>query len=241
MQVKGADEEGFAVKAIVDDVKWLGYSKIVLKTDNEPAILKLLQESLRDLRVEGLDQVMAENSPEYDPQSNGSAEVGVKLVEGMVRTMRSGLERELRFRVPARHPLVSWIVRHAANTLTWAVKGHDGMSAYQWVRGKPFRTRLLTFGEQCRYKVRSHEPLSPSGDGKRFHLGTYVGIDRRTGQYMIHYGDGIATQELSFEFRRGTSGTRMSWPRSRRRRGRSTNLVTWRWSSRRGRRLRIWS
>ena len=73
--VKGADEEGFAVKAIVDDVKWLGYTKIVLKTDNEPAILKLLQESLRDLRVEGLDQVMAENSPEYDPQSNGNAEV----------------------------------------------------------------------------------------------------------------------------------------------------------------------
>ena len=55
--VKGADEEGFAVKAIVDDVKWLGYSKIVLKTDNEPAILKLLQESLRDLRVEGLTRL----------------------------------------------------------------------------------------------------------------------------------------------------------------------------------------
>ena len=53
--VKGADEGGFAVKAIVDDVIWLGYSKVVLKTDNGPAILKLLQESLRDLRVEGID------------------------------------------------------------------------------------------------------------------------------------------------------------------------------------------
>ena len=48
--VQGADEGGFAVKAIVDDVVWLGYTKLVLKTDNEPAILKLLQESLRDLR-----------------------------------------------------------------------------------------------------------------------------------------------------------------------------------------------
>ena len=128
----------------MDHVKWLGYRKIVLKTDNEPAILKLLQESLRDLRVEGLDQVMAEISPEYDPQSNGNAEVGVELVKGMVRTMRSGLERELGFRVPARHPLVSWIVRHAANTLTWTVEGHDGKSD-QRVRGKPFRTKLLTF------------------------------------------------------------------------------------------------
>ena len=55
------------MKAIVDDVVWLGYSKVVLKTDNEPAMLKLLQESLRHLRVEGVDQVMHENSPEYDP------------------------------------------------------------------------------------------------------------------------------------------------------------------------------
>ena len=59
--VKGADESGFAVKAIVDDVVWLGYSKVVLETDNKPAILKLLQDSLRDLRVEGIDQLMHEN------------------------------------------------------------------------------------------------------------------------------------------------------------------------------------
>ena len=125
----------------------------MLNTDNKPAILKLLQESLRDLRVEGIDQIMHENAPEYDPQSNGNAEVGVKLVKCMVRTMRSGPERELGFRVPARHPLVAWLVRHAANTLTWVVKGQDGKTAYHRVRGKPFRTRLLTFGEQCRYKL----------------------------------------------------------------------------------------
>ena len=142
--MKGADGGGFAVKAIVDDVVSLGYSKVVLKTDTKPAIHKLLQESLRDPGVEGIDQIMHDNSPEYDPQSNGNAEVGVKLVKGMVRTMRSGLERELGFRVPARHPLIAWLVRHAANTLTWVVKGQAGTTAYNRVRGKPFRTRLLT-------------------------------------------------------------------------------------------------
>ena len=102
-------------------------------------------ESLRDLRVEGIDQVMHENSPEYDPQANGNAEAGVKAVKGMIRTMRSGLESELGFRIPARHPLIARLVGHAANTLTWMVKGHDGLTAHHWVRGKPFRTRLLIF------------------------------------------------------------------------------------------------
>ena len=165
------------MKSIVDGVAWLGYTKVVLKTGNEPAILKLLQESLRDLRIEGFAQVMHENSPEYDSQSNGNAEVGVRLVKGMVRTMRSSFERELVCWIPARHPLVVCLAPHAANTLNWMIKGHDGMTAYQRVRGKPFRTRLLMLGAQCRYKVRSHEPLSDASNGKRFHLRTHVGVD----------------------------------------------------------------
>ena len=49
----------------------------------------------------------------------------------------------------------------------------------------------MAFGEQRRYTLRPHEPISSSGDGRTFHVGTYVGVDRRTGQYMIHRGDGI--------------------------------------------------
>ena len=41
---KGIDEKGFSVDALVSDVKWLGYNKVTLKSDNEPAIVKLLQE-----------------------------------------------------------------------------------------------------------------------------------------------------------------------------------------------------
>ena len=125
------------------------------KTDNEPAILELLQESLKDLKVEGIDQAMHKNFPEYDPQPNGNAEVSTNLVKGMVRTMRPGLERELGFRVLAVHPPMSWLVLHAANILAWVVKGQGGKTAYNRVNGKRFRTSLLTFGEYSRYAVRS--------------------------------------------------------------------------------------
>ena len=56
---KGVDEQGFAVAQITADVEWLGYTKVMLKTDNESAILKLLQESLRELRINGLETVMS--------------------------------------------------------------------------------------------------------------------------------------------------------------------------------------
>ena len=36
--------------------------------------------------------------------------------------------------------------------------------------------------------MRAHEPLPSSGDGRRWHVGAFIGIARRTGQYMIHDG-----------------------------------------------------
>ena len=46
-------------------------------------------------------------------------------------------------------------------------------------------------GDTCRYKNRSHESLSASGDDQRFHIGTLFCIDRRTGQYILHGDEGI--------------------------------------------------
>ena len=89
---KGIDEKGFALSLLVEDVRWLGFSKLILKIDNEPAIVKLLSEALRELRPEGAASapvLMKEHSPEYDPQANGSAEVGVKFLKGHFPTLRS--------------------------------------------------------------------------------------------------------------------------------------------------------
>ena len=42
---KGFDEKGFSVDCLVEDIKWLGYSTVVLKSDNGPAVVKLLSEA----------------------------------------------------------------------------------------------------------------------------------------------------------------------------------------------------
>ena len=104
-------------------MKWLSYNKVVLKSDNEPAIVKLLAETLRELRVQGLEQCLEEHPPERDPQSNGSAEVGVTLLKGHFRTLKSCMGSRIGFKIPVRHPLIVWMVRHAANLITWCRRG----------------------------------------------------------------------------------------------------------------------
>ena len=94
------------------------------------------------------------------------AKIGVQIVKGMFRTHQSGLEDDLVYRVPARHPLMAWLVRHAANLVAWSIKGPDGLTANQRARSQPFTTRLLRFREMFGYKTKAHEPLSSSGDGR---------------------------------------------------------------------------
>ena len=44
---KGVDEKGLIVDSIVKDIAWTGDSRVILKSDNEPAIAKVLEESLK--------------------------------------------------------------------------------------------------------------------------------------------------------------------------------------------------
>ena len=118
--------------------------------------MKLLFETLRDLRVKGeFDQVMSENSPEYDPQSNGNAELGVKQGFGMFRTHKGLLEEHIGAQIPCKHPLTAWLTQWAGDILNWTKKDSDVLTPYHRVRGKPFTTRPVAFGECVQYKLRS--------------------------------------------------------------------------------------
>ena len=70
---KGIDDNKYAVSMLMDDVKWMGYTKLTLKSDNEPAILRLLSESLKIIRVATgpeVAQVMEEHPPPFDSQEH---------------------------------------------------------------------------------------------------------------------------------------------------------------------------
>ena len=171
---------------VVADVLWLGYSKVLLKSDNEPAIVKLLKESLATLKVSGVDQVGEEHSPPYDSQANGAVEAAVKQVKARIRTMKLCLERRIGKHIPPRHPIMTWLAPHAASIVRYRVRGQDGQTPYERIRLRPFNGRLICFGDKCRCKNRSKEKVE---DKNRFHQGIFLGICPSTGQYMIHDSD----------------------------------------------------
>ena len=79
--VKGVGEDRYAVDRLTEDIRWLGYSKVSLRSDNEPAIVDLLTKTLIDMRVtaniegkDAMDQIIEEHSSRYDSSSNGAIE-----------------------------------------------------------------------------------------------------------------------------------------------------------------------
>ena len=75
-------DEGAAAERATDGIRRFGLrDKVIIKTDNEPAIL-----ALRDLIQAKLNVNVLEEEPQpHESQSNGAVENCVKLVKGLLR------------------------------------------------------------------------------------------------------------------------------------------------------------
>ena len=80
--MKGDDEDRFAANLVSRDIAWLGHVKMLLKTDNEPALKALVTAAVQFVKgqVQQVDTVSTETSQAYDSQSNGATEVGVRIL-----------------------------------------------------------------------------------------------------------------------------------------------------------------
>ena len=111
MPHKGTQHEGseFAVQAVASDIESLGYSRVIGRGDQEPALLAFLRRVHRHVNCD----CVADNSTVGEPQSNGAAERAVQTIKGFCRTLRDALEANLKGQIPAESPLMIWLVAHA--------------------------------------------------------------------------------------------------------------------------------
>ena len=104
------------------------------------------------------DEASFESPPAYDPRANGSIENAVQVAKGVLRTVKLCLEARIERRIPDDHPLVTWMVEHAAWLSTVCKKGEDGKTASQRARGRPFGKRTVGFGEKILFKLPDRGP-----------------------------------------------------------------------------------
>jgi hypothetical protein len=154
---KGVDEDGYSTSRVVQAISWLSHTRVIVKSDNEVALVSLVRDALRVLRVE-CEGVGEEHSAKYDSQSNGQAENAIRNVRGIFRTMRLCLEARIGKVIELDHPVLSWMLEHAAFVYTAIHKGQEGKTAWEKARGRPFAMHVVGFCEQAVFKLPSKGP-----------------------------------------------------------------------------------
>ena len=99
---------------------------IILKCDNEPST-KALQDVVIHACV-GVD-VIPQGPPEGDHMANGRVEMAVREVKRQCRTLRISDEQNTTVRFADVSPLLSWLLRFAAQVMNKMRVGKDGKTS----------------------------------------------------------------------------------------------------------------
>ena len=166
---------------------WLGSQTVTLKCDDEPAILALAQE-IRRLRRESSITIF-EHPEEGEKQSNHLAEGSVNIVKGLIRTLKSSTESNLRTEIGPSHPLIPWIIEHAPQLKNRYMVGADGRTPTERLRGRGVQRPVYELGEKVLFLLLA---LARRGDfGARFDYGIFLGCRSFDGQEYIGTPSGV--------------------------------------------------
>ena len=125
-----------------------------------------------------------------DSNSNATAEVAVQEVENMTRTRRSSLEARLQGKIRLDHPIVPWLIKHAAANITRFKVRASGKTAFQLMKGFKGVMPVGIFGEAIYCRI----PKATEAVGKyedRWIDGVYLGFDMRSGEYLVGSETGV--------------------------------------------------
>lgn len=174
LESKGCNS--YAVDRLDKTLENLGHNRIVLKSDQEPAIVALKTAVKGRKTVE----IIQEESPAYESASNGAIESANKLVQDQIRAMKDALESRIGVRLERDKNIISWLVMHVAETINrYHTSKSRRYTAYEKWKGRKFRREVAEFGEKVMYRV-------PQLKGKdkfevRWSDGIYLGVRDESG------------------------------------------------------------
>jgi len=163
---------------------------VVMKTDNEPALVKVVEEVGRLRAAKGGRGLVVENSPVHSSKSNGYIERSIQGVQGMIRTWRSSLEEKWGVKLDAEHRIWPWLVEWIGWLMSRAEVGADGKTGYERCKGKIARLPGMEFGEGVMWKRRRQE--GPLGKlSCMWEDGIYLGVKGTTGEMIVGDRKGV--------------------------------------------------
>ena len=116
----------------------------VLQSDQDKYLMSLLQATARTIGI----NISVRQSPAYSSQSQGSIERFHRTLFNQVRTLTTQLNNNHKLNIiSVNHPIMPWVIRHAAYLLNRYAIHNDGKTSYFRRWNKEHKTPLCEFGE----------------------------------------------------------------------------------------------
>ena len=182
VQCKGSKDD-WAIKRVLLDIEDFGYAgiKIILKSDQEPAMVDLQRKVMEARRAE----TVPKNSQVGESQANGEAENAIKRLQEQVRTIKDDLESKTGLDIDMAHNIMPWLIEWAGVTLNRYLVYKDGHTAYNNITGKSSKRPVANFGEKVLYLPLKTERMKMDKSEAKMREGVWLGIRNRSDEAII--------------------------------------------------------
>ena len=132
-----------------------------------------------------------EQPPRGEHQANGLAEVTGRHIRDQARVMKLYLQHKIGRKVSESDPIMPWLLRWAAMSLSRFQVGQDGKTAYERQKGRKCELEVVPFGEKVLYRLPEvandrHQALE-----ERWAHGIWLGHARHSPEILIATSTGI--------------------------------------------------
>ena len=178
------------VLAFLSEIGYV-YKDVIIKSDQEPALISLVEDVERRRAAVGGGRWICENSPVGSSASNGVAERAIiQSVQHQVRVLKLALEYKWNMSIPHKHSVLPWIKEYSAFLLNRFEMGHDGKTAYERLKGKKAKVLGIAFGEMVNWRTKPTTGLLGKLDSM-WDDGVYLGVRGKSGELIVGNRSGV--------------------------------------------------
>ena len=156
-----------------------GRTNGILQSDNEPTL-----KSVINATAAKVGNMTTRTAPNYSSNSQGSVDRFHRTLFGQVKALREQLQSVCKVTVNNNHPLLPWMVRHAAWILNRYLVHSDGLTSYQRRWERSYKHAICEFGERILYRTPAKR--LPKGD-LALQKGVWLGCRQRRVFRWNHY------------------------------------------------------
>ena len=143
--------------AFLNWIKQLGHPIIELKCDQEPTTIDVRNALIK--RCQGT-QLVPFATPKGSNGSLGAGERAHLAAAGKMRSIRHFLETKYQVKIGPDNLLIPWLIRHISWLLDRFQTKKNGKTAYESMRGKPYKRQVIPFGEIAQFRILTDDKLS---------------------------------------------------------------------------------